>query len=154
MKNNTLLRKMDTRTKEIAKQHLDNLEKDIVRLIENGILSILGLEKDRWGDGRINIDHCNGRMNLLSEYIQKTGCETAKKLVEEIKFTEEDKKKILASCKKELDYKMKKYITEKCEGIIEAKIDEILNPYLKEKEDDIRTEIQKSIGLIENIVEK
>ena len=86
MKNNTLLRKMDTRTKEIAKQHLDNLEKDIVRLIENGILSILGLEKDRWGDGRINIDHCNGRMNLLSEYIQKTGCETAKKLVEEIKF--------------------------------------------------------------------
>lgn len=51
--------------------------------IEDIALSILGLEKDHWSNGKWKVDHCNGRMSALSSLITNQVNTLVASLIEE-----------------------------------------------------------------------
>lgn len=147
--NSKILAKINIRTKEIYKEELKNLESNIRNMLEKAILSILGLERDGFRKFQYSVDHCNNRNSMLIDKIRETGKEFATKIISEISLSEEDLVSIKKACKEDLMRNIRDLLREE---ILHTK-EKLIKTIVMEYEGEIKKEIKKQIGLIENIVE-
>jgi len=60
---------MSKRMQKEIQEAVNETYKSFKSSIKDTVLKSLGFEKDRWGSGKWEVDHCNGRMSTVTENI-------------------------------------------------------------------------------------
>lgn len=136
----------NSKLQKITDDVTEELEQLIKRDLKKAVLKILGFEVDRWNDNRIEIDHCNGRMSEVTNYLAISVKDLLKKInLDDFTLT----KKEIADIKKELRADLKERVRRDLYKMSHDIVNSVLKKITCEVESDIgdalTTKIRKAV---------
>jgi len=133
----------------LIQESMDELKNDIKRSIRVVMLQAIGFQKDSFG-GHFTVDHCNGRMSAISDYLSQYTKDFVKKEIENyIKENESNIKGILhKGLAKEIEQELhrntygtvKHHLQQMAQEVISSEIDN-----LSEEKLMIKDVVQRSV---------
>lgn len=135
----------------LIQEAMDDVKMDIKKNIRSVMLKAIGFEVDRWGEGRLDVDHCNGRMSEVSNCISQYTGQFVRNTIEEYIRSHEDsiistvQKAIAQEIKTEISRtshynSVRSKLTEMAQTIISSEVDSLTKEKLM-----IQQAVEKSL---------
>lgn len=127
---------------KLANEAYSELRAGFKSTLKANVLRIAGFE-DRWGNG-YEIDHCNGRMSMMTEYLSKRVQDTIKQEIDTL-ISQQDLADLLKDTKKGLLREAKEIFFRQARDQMRAQVAETTQQFIKDEVERFLTKNQQKL---------